>query len=85
MNILVAHNFYKQPGGEDQRVATMGNASRKVPLGNVVSVATGQAERQWIVNGVDDHVDFRRKTAVRAADGLVVTPFLRAPRCAGAP
>jgi hypothetical protein len=54
-------------------------------LGDVVSVAPGEAERQWVAKGVDDHVDFRGKAAARAADGLVVTPFLPAPRCAGAP
>ena len=48
-------------------------------LGDVVSVARGEAERQWIAKGVDDHVDFRGETAARAADGLVVTPFFRAP------
>ena len=48
-------------------------------LGDVVSVAPGEAERQWVAKGVDDHVDFRGKAAARAADGLVVTPFFRAP------
>ena len=52
---------------------------RQIRLGDVVSVATSEAERQRIAKGVDDHVDFRRKAAARAADGLVVTPFLRAP------
>ena len=48
-------------------------------LGDVVSVATGEAERQWIAKGIDNHVDFRREAAARAADGLVAPPFLRAP------
>jgi hypothetical protein len=37
-----------------------------------------RTERQWIAQRVDDHVDFCRKAAARAADGLVATP-LRAP------
>jgi hypothetical protein len=43
-----------------------------------VSVATGEAERQWIGKGVDNHVDFRRKAAMWAADSLIVTLPLRA-------
>ena len=48
-------------------------------LGDVVSVATGEAERQWIAERVNDHVDFCRETTARAADGLVAPPYLRAP------
>jgi len=40
-----------------------------------VSVATGETERQWIAKRVDDHVDFCRKAAARAADGLVAPPL----------
>jgi hypothetical protein len=46
-------------------------------LRDVVSVAPSEAERQWIAKGVDDHVDFRRKAAARAADGLVAPLFSR--------
>ena len=31
------------------------------------------------IKRVDDHMDFGCEPAVRAADGLVATPFLRAP------
>jgi hypothetical protein len=42
-------------------------------------MAPGETERQWIAQRIDDYVDFCRKTAARAADGLVTAPFLRAP------
>ncbi len=48
-------------------------------LRDVVSVATGETERQWIAQRIDDYVDFCRKAAARAADGLVAPPFLLAP------
>ena len=50
-----------------------------VGLGDVVRVAPGETECQWIAQRIDDYVDFCRKTAARAADGLVKAPFLRAP------
>ena len=39
----------------------------------------GEAARQWIAGRVDDHMDFRREPATRAADGLIETLLLRAP------
>ena len=48
-------------------------------LGDVVDLATGEAERQGISQGIDNGVDFRREAAARAAHGLVEAPFLRAP------
>ena len=48
-------------------------------LGDVVHLATREAESQWVAEGIDDYVDFRREPAARAADGLIGTPFLRAP------
>jgi hypothetical protein len=44
-----------------------------------VNLPAGEADRQRIAQRVDDHMDFGREPAVRAADGLVATPFLRAP------
>jgi len=32
-------------------------------LGDVVSIAAGEAECQWVAKGVDNQVDFRRKAA----------------------
>ena len=48
-------------------------------LGDVVDLAAGEAERQWVAQGVDDHMDLGGRAAARAAYGLVETPFLRAP------
>ena len=48
-------------------------------LRDIVNLPTREAERQRIAQGVDDYMDFRREPAARAADGLVETPFLRAP------
>ena len=48
-------------------------------LGDVVGLAAGEAERQRVAEGVDDHMDLGGQAAARAAYGLVDTPFLRAP------
>jgi len=48
-------------------------------LGDVVDLSAGEAERQRVAQGVDDHVDLGGRAAARAAYGLVETPFLRAP------
>ena len=48
-------------------------------LGDVVDLAAGEAERQRVAQGVDDHMDLGGRAAARAAYGLVDTPFLRAP------
>ena len=48
-------------------------------LGYVVDLAAGEAERQRVAQGVDDHMDLGRRAAARAAYGLVEPPFLRAP------
>jgi hypothetical protein len=47
--------------------------------GDVVDLAAGETERQWIAQGVDDHMDLGGRAAARVAYGLVETPFLRAP------
>ena len=52
---------------------------QRVGLRDVMDLPTREAERQRIAQGVNDHMDFRREPAARAADGLVETPFLRAP------
>ena len=52
---------------------------QRVGLCDVMDLPTREAQRQRIAQGVDDHMDFRREPAARAADGLVETPFLRAP------
>jgi hypothetical protein len=44
-----------------------------------VDLAAGEAERQRIAQGVDDHMDLGGQSAARAAYGLVDPPFLRAP------
>ena len=48
-------------------------------LGDVVDLAAGEAERQRVAQGVDDHMDLGGQAAARAAYGLVEAPFLRAP------
>ncbi len=48
-------------------------------LCDVVNLPAGEADRQRIAQRGDDHMDFCREPAARAADGLVATPFLRAP------
>ena len=48
-------------------------------LGDVVDLAAGEAERQRVAQGVDDHMDLGGQAAARAAYGLVDPPFLRAP------
>jgi hypothetical protein len=48
-------------------------------LGDIVDLAAGEAERQRIAQGVDDHMDLGGQSAARAAYGLVDPPFLRAP------
>lgn len=50
-----------------------------VGLCDVMGLSTGEAERQWIAQGVDDHMDFGRKPAARAANGLIETGFFLAP------
>jgi len=52
---------------------------QRASLRDVMDLPTRQAERQRVAQGVDDHMDFRREPAARAANGLVETPFLRAP------
>jgi len=46
---------------------------------DVMDLPAGQAERQRIAQGVDDHMDFGGQAAARAAYGLIEAPFLRAP------
>ena len=48
-------------------------------LGDVVDLAAGEAERQRVAQGVDNHMDLGGQAAARAAYGLIDTPFLRAP------
>jgi hypothetical protein len=48
-------------------------------LGDIVDLAAGEAERQRVAQGVDDHMDLGGQSAARAAYGLVDPPFLRAP------
>ena len=48
-------------------------------LSDVVHLAAGEAKRQRIAQGVDDHMDLAGQAAARAAYGLVEPPFLRAP------
>lgn len=48
-------------------------------LRDIVDLASGETEHERISQGVDDGMDFRRQAAARAAYGLVLAPFLRAP------
>ena len=48
-------------------------------LCDVVCLSSCQAEHEGISQGVDDGMDFRRQATTRAAYGLVLSPFLRAP------
>ena len=52
---------------------------QRLGLRDIVNLAAGEAERQRIAQGIDDHVDLRGEPAARAADGLVEPLFLRAP------
>ena len=49
-------------------------------LGDVGDLAAGQAERKWISEGVDDHMDFRGQAAARTAYGLRDALRLARPR-----
>ena len=62
----------EQSFGFDQR-------QQRVGLRDVMDLPSREAERQRIAQGVDDYMDFRREPAARAANGLIETPFLRAP------
>ena len=44
-------------------------------LGDIVDLAAGEAERQRVAQGVDDHMDLGGWAAARAAYGLVEPPF----------
>ena len=48
-------------------------------LSDVVCLSSSQTEHEGISQAVDDGMDFRRQAAARAAYGLVLAPFLRAP------
>ena len=48
-------------------------------LRDVVCLSSSQTEHEGVTQGVDDGMDFRRQAATRAAYGLVLAPFLRAP------
>jgi len=52
-------------------------SSERFDLCDVVNPADGEADRQRIAQRVDDHMDFGREPAARAADGLAAAPFLR--------
>ncbi len=52
---------------------------KRLCLRDVVCLSTSQAEREGISQCIDDGMDFRRQAAARAAYGLVLTPFFRAP------
>jgi len=54
-------------------------SQQRVGLRDVMGLPAREAQRQRIAQGVDDHMDFRREPAARASNGLVETPFLRAP------
>ncbi len=44
-------------------------------LVDVVDLPAGETERQWVAQGVDDHMDFGGQAAARAAYGLIGAPF----------
>ena len=52
---------------------------QRFSLRDVMNLAAGQTEREWISQGIDDHMDFRGQATARTANGLVDAPFLRAP------
>lgn len=52
---------------------------QRVGLGDVMDLTAGEAQRQRIAQGVDDHMDFGREPAARAANGLIETRFFWAP------
>jgi len=52
---------------------------KRFGLGDVVSLSTGEAERQGIAQGVDDDMNLGGQSTARAAYGLVETPLFRAP------
>ena len=52
---------------------------QRVGLCDVMDLSGGEAERQRIAYGIDDHMDFGREPAARAANGLVEPGFFWAP------
>ena len=47
-------------------------------LRDVVNLSSGEAQRQWIAQGVDHGMNFGGQPAARATYGLVEAPFFRA-------
>ena len=47
--------------------------------GQVMRLTTGEMKASWIAECIDGGVDFGAQPAARAPDGLILTPFLRAP------
>ena len=54
-------------------------SGKRFRLRDVVCLSSSQTKHEGISQGVDDGMDFRRQAAARAAYGLVLAPFLRAP------
>ena len=54
-------------------------SKERLSLGDLVDLAFGEAERQRIAESIDDDVDFGGRAAARAAYGVVLAPFFRAP------
>lgn len=52
---------------------------KRFGLGNVVDLASGEADGERIAERIDDGMDLGGQSAARAPDGLVFAPFLRAP------
>ena len=52
---------------------------QRVGLRDIMDLPTRQAECHRVAQGIDDHMDFRREPAARAANGLVDPLFFWAP------
>ena len=60
------------------------SGDKRLGLSDVVSLSTGEAQRQRIAQGVDNDMNFGGQPAARTTYGLVETPsFFEPRRCAG--
>ena len=48
-------------------------------LGDLMDLAFGEADCQWVSQSIDNDVDLGRRTPTRASYGVVLPPFFRAP------
>jgi hypothetical protein len=52
---------------------------QRLGLRYIVNLTRRERERDWIAERIDGRVDFRRQSATRAADRLILAVFFWAP------